>query len=228
MCYHHLYLFLAELPKEPCLGHHFSTYISMMLLKYSKTFSHSMQMILSSLGQHHLGQRLPQSKPILTSWMTGLDNGYLNLIQVNVKFYILAIKIKNIFTPCKTKITGQREPLVAVTEERDLGVIVDCQLKFQSHTEKIVASANHALETIKQTFTTRSPQTITKLYKSLVRPRLETGMSIFILLLQSGQGHDRESTEESNKDSRQVPTSSLPNETANSELMQYDLLKKKG
>ena len=28
---------------------------------------------------------------------------YLNLIEVNVKFYILAIKIKNIFTPCKTK-----------------------------------------------------------------------------------------------------------------------------
>ena len=78
----------------------------------------------------------------------------------------------------QNQITGQREPLVAVTEERDLGVIVDCQLKFQSHTEKIVASANHALGTIKQTFTTRSPQTITKLYKSLVRPRLETGMSI--------------------------------------------------
>ena len=49
-----------------------------------------------------------------------------------------------------------------------------------------------------------------------------------ISLLQSGQGHDRESTEESIKDSRWVLTSSLPNETANSELMQYDLPKKKG
>ena len=50
----------------------------------------------------------------------------------------------------------------------------------------------------------------------------------YISFLQSGQGHDRESTQESNKDSRQVPTSSLPNETANSELIQYDLPKKKG
>ena len=74
--------------------------------------------------------------------------------------------------------TGRREPLVAVTEKRDLGVIVDCQLNFQSHTENIVTSANCALGTIKQTFTTRSPQTITKLYKSLVRPWLEPGMSI--------------------------------------------------
>ncbi|XP_065562383.1 uncharacterized protein LOC136028469 [Artemia franciscana] len=70
---------------------------------------------------------------------------------------------KHIYT-MQNQITGQREPLVAVTEKRDLGVIVDCQLKFQSHTEKIVASANHALGTIKQAFTTRSPQTITKLY----------------------------------------------------------------
>ena len=78
----------------------------------------------------------------------------------------------------QNQITGQRETLVAVTQEKDLGVIVDCQLKFQSHTEKIVASANHALGTMKRTFTTRSPRIITKLYKSLVRPRLETGTSI--------------------------------------------------
>ena len=67
----------------------------------------------------------------------------------------------------QNQITGQREPLVTGTEKRDLGVIVDCQLKFQSHTEKVVPSANCALGTIKQTFTTRSPQTITKLYMVL-------------------------------------------------------------
>ena len=110
--------------------------------------------------------------------MTGLDNGYLNLIQVNGKFLHFGNKkLKHIYT-MQNQITGQREPLVAVTEERDLGVIVDCQLKFWSHTEKIVASANCTLGTIKWTFMIRSPWTITKLYKSLVRPRLETGMSI--------------------------------------------------
>ena len=49
----------------------------------------------------------------------------------------------------QNQITGQREPLVAVTEEWDLAVIVYCQLKFQSHTENIVASVNCTLGTIK-------------------------------------------------------------------------------
>ena len=104
-------------------------------------------------------------------WLLEFNSGKCKVLHFDNK------NQKHIYT-MQNQITCQREPLVAVTEERDLGVIVDCQFKFWSHTEKTVASANCALGTIEQTFTTRSPQTITKLYKNLVRPRLETGMSI--------------------------------------------------
>ena len=68
--------------------------------------------------------------------------------------------------------------LEAVSEEKDLGVIVDNELKFHCHTRAQVAKANQALGLIKQTFTTRKSGVITKLYKAMVRPHLEFGMTL--------------------------------------------------
>ena len=66
----------------------------------------------------------------------------------------------------------------AVSNERDLGVIIDHQLKFSSHAKSVSSSANKTLSIIKRTISSRHPRVLMKLYKVLVHPRLEVGMSL--------------------------------------------------
>ena len=61
------------------------------------------------------------------------------------------------------------------TEERDLGVIVDADLKFRQHAAAAVTKASQMLVVIKRSFTLLDPTTVPLLYKSLVRPHLEYG-----------------------------------------------------
>ena len=62
---------------------------------------------------------------------------------------------------------------------RDLGIIVDGQLKFQSHTTHVVSKANRLLGLIKKSFEHITIHTLPLLYKSLVCPTLEYGNSIW-------------------------------------------------
>jgi len=63
--------------------------------------------------------------------------------------------------------------LEEVTEERDLGVIMQNDLKCSSQCIKAVNTANRVLGMIKRTFSVRDKDIILQLYKSLVRPHLE-------------------------------------------------------
>ena len=64
--------------------------------------------------------------------------------------------------------------LQVVTEERDLGVIVQNDLKVSQQCVKAVKTANQILGMISRTFVYRSKDIILQLlYKSLVRPHLE-------------------------------------------------------
>ena len=60
-----------------------------------------------------------------------------------------------------------------VIEERDLGVIIQNDLKCSSQCIKAVNTANRILGMIKRTFSDRDKEVILQLYKSLVRPHLE-------------------------------------------------------
>ena len=73
-----------------------------------------------------------------------------------------------------TQIPGSHH-IQHLQEERDLGVIVDSQLKFSSHSQMISANASRALCIIKHSITSRRRHVITKLYKGVVRPCLEVG-----------------------------------------------------
>ena len=66
-----------------------------------------------------------------------------------------------------------------VCDMRDLDVIMDGQLKFHSHTTHVVSKANHLLGLIKKSFEHIIIHTLPLLYKSLVRPTLEYGNSIW-------------------------------------------------
>jgi len=58
-------------------------------------------------------------------------------------------------------------------KERDLGIIVDNKLKFSEQCNTAVNKANNTLGMIKRNIVSRNHKIITKLYKALVRPKLE-------------------------------------------------------
>ena len=57
--------------------------------------------------------------------------------------------------------------------ERDLGVLVDKSFKFSENCNKVANSANAVIGMIKRTITCRRKDIMVKLYKALVRPKLE-------------------------------------------------------
>ena len=63
--------------------------------------------------------------------------------------------------------------LEEVTEKRDLGVVVQNDLKCSKQCLQAVSTANKVLGMIKRSFSIRDKDVILQLYKSLVRPHLE-------------------------------------------------------
>jgi len=63
--------------------------------------------------------------------------------------------------------------LECVLEEKDLGVIITGDLKWEKQCSEAVKKANRIMGMIKRNFIDRSKETIISLYKSLVRPNLE-------------------------------------------------------
>ena len=66
-----------------------------------------------------------------------------------------------------------------IVEEKDLGVLVDKDLKFHRQTASAVKKANSALGLVKKTFANLDNKNFPLLYKSLVRPHMECGNVIW-------------------------------------------------
>ena len=73
----------------------------------------------------------------------------------------------------------EEENLGQLTEHKDLGVLVDDQLKFHKHTAAAVKKASMVLGLVKKSFALLDCDTVPILYKSLVRPHLEYGNVIW-------------------------------------------------
>ena len=71
------------------------------------------------------------------------------------------------------------------TIEKDLGITFDKDLKFSKHIAAIVRKANSRLGIIKRNFSIRNKETVLPLYKSLIRPILEYGSSIWSPILRT-------------------------------------------
>ena len=64
-------------------------------------------------------------------------------------------------------------PLENIEEEKDLGLTIDSKLKFESHINNKVQTANKVMGIIRRSFTYLDATIFTRLFKSLVRPHLE-------------------------------------------------------
>ena len=73
------------------------------------------------------------------------------------------------------KMKGVNRSLQKCEEEKDLGVIFDEDLSFDTHIQKSINKANHMIGLIKRTFSYLNKDTFLKLYKAIVRPHLEYG-----------------------------------------------------
>ena len=60
-----------------------------------------------------------------------------------------------------------------VNEEKDLGVIIDCDLTFEEHISSKIKKANSMVGLIKRSFAYLSPEMFRTLYTTFVRPHFE-------------------------------------------------------
>ena len=74
---------------------------------------------------------------------------------------------------------GQTSNITECNEEKDLGVIIDNKLTFDSHIQEAINRANRILGLIKRTFSYLDKEMFLMLYKGLVRPILEYGNVIW-------------------------------------------------
>ena len=65
--------------------------------------------------------------------------------------------------------------LQSTSEEKDLGIVMDSNLKFRRQAASAVCKATQVLAVIRRSFAHLNEQTLTLLYKALVRPHLEYG-----------------------------------------------------
>ena len=77
------------------------------------------------------------------------------------------------------KIENEKQKLETCTEEKDLGITFDENLRFDIHIDNITKKANQMLGIIRRTFTFMNKVIFSKLYKSLVRSHLEYGNVIW-------------------------------------------------
>ena len=75
--------------------------------------------------------------------------------------------------------TMNDQELDQVTEEKDLGIIIDENFKFYKHTAAAAKKANFILGLIKRSFASLDSNILPLLYKALVRPHLEYGNLIW-------------------------------------------------
>ena len=77
------------------------------------------------------------------------------------------------------KMKGVNGPLQKCEEEKDLHVIFDKDLSFDTHIQKNINKANQMIGLIKRTFSYLNKDTFFKLYKAMARPHLEYGNVIW-------------------------------------------------
>ncbi len=79
----------------------------------------------------------------------------------------------------KTEYMMDVTTLESITEEMDLGVLIDDELKFHKHVSAAVSKSNQTLGIVKRTFDTLDKELLPIVYKHQVRTHLEYGNAIW-------------------------------------------------
>jgi len=75
--------------------------------------------------------------------------------------------------------TDNRTEIQHVTEEKDLGVTFQSDLKFDKHIVKCVNKANRKIGIIRRTFACLGKNMFLTLYKSMIRPYMEYATTVW-------------------------------------------------
>jgi len=107
-----------------------------------------------------------------------LRNDLNNLVSWSKEWQMLfsvdKCKVMHVgYNNCCAEYDMDGNKLETVTEEKDLGVVISDNLKWDKQCSEAVIKANKILGMIKRNFSDNSKETIIPLYKSLVRPHLE-------------------------------------------------------
>ena len=102
-----------------------------------------------------------------------------NLFFNDTKCKIMHIGKNNPLITYTMQNTGGETEVSTISEEKDLGVIFDNALSFETHIQSAINKANQILGIIKRSFDYLSAEVFVHLYKALVRPHLEYGNVIW-------------------------------------------------
>ena len=95
------------------------------------------------------------------------------------KCKVMHFGCKNLSHEYTMDINNRNMPISKCVHEKDLGVIFDNRLKFDEHIQAAISKANKMLGIIRRAFAFMDKEIFLHLYKSLVRPHLEYGNSIW-------------------------------------------------
>ena len=95
------------------------------------------------------------------------------------KCHIMHLGKKNMQADYQLGEGEDRSNLTATDKEKDLGVIIQNNLRFTAHIDKIINTANKILGIIRRTFDNINKDIFNHLYKGIVRPSLEYASSVY-------------------------------------------------
>ena len=121
---------------------------------------------VSSSGQNDLQKELLNLENWSTTWQLPFNATKCKVLHFGTHNANYSYRLNN-------------HTLDSTKTEKDLGVIIDNELKYHVHAASATKKANQVLSIMKKSYYTRDAKTMPTLYKSMVRPHLEYGNAIW-------------------------------------------------
>ena len=121
---------------------------------------------VSSSGQNDLQKELLNLENWSTTWQLPFNATKCKVLHFGTHNANYSYRLNN-------------HTLDSTKNEKDLGVIIDNELKYHVHAASVTKKANQVLGIMEESYYTRDAKTMPTLYKRMVRPHLEYGNAIW-------------------------------------------------